>query len=82
VKSKQRKTIHRKEYDTLIEKLISARKELNLTQKEVGDELGWRQDYISKLEAKQRRLDVLELHDLAKIYKKDILYFISHLDIQ
>ncbi len=72
------KTIYREEYDILIKKLINARKECNLTQKQVGEKLGWRQDYISKLEAKQRRLDVLELHDLAKIYNKDILYFISH----
>jgi len=80
VKIKPLKTIHRSEYDVLITKLISARKECDLTQKEVGDKLGWRQDYISKLEAKQRRLDILELHDLAKIYNKDITFFISHLE--
>jgi transcriptional regulator with XRE-family HTH domain len=77
VKTKPKKTIHRKEYDNLISKLILARKESNLTQKQVGDKLGWRQDYISKLEAKQRRLDILELLDLAKIYNKDINYFIT-----
>ena len=80
MKIKPLKTIHRPEYDVLITKLISARKECDLTQKEVGDKLGWRQDYISKLEAKQRRLDILELHDLAKIYNKDITFFISHLE--
>jgi len=80
VKTKPIKTIHRPEYDVLIKKLISVRKECGLTQKEIGDKLGWRQDYISKLEAKQRRLDILELHDLAKIYNKDITFFISHLE--
>ena len=79
VKSKPLKTIHRKEYEALIEKLINARKECNLTQKQAGDKLGWRQDYISKLESKQRRVDILELYDLANIYKKDITHFISHL---
>ena len=79
MKTKSLKTIHRDEYDVLINKLIAARKDCNLTQKEVGDQLGWRQDYISKLEAKQRRIDIIELNDLAKIYKKDLSYFISHL---
>lgn len=79
MKTKALKTIHRNEYDILISKLIAARKECNFTQKEVGEHLGWRQDYVSKLEAKQRRLDIIELNDLAKIYKKDLSYFISHL---
>ena len=80
MKKKPQKTIYRKEYDTLIQKLIDTRKECNLTQQQVGDKLGWRQDYISKLESKQRRIDIIELSDLAKIYKKDIHFFISHIE--
>ncbi|MDR3237206.1 MAG: helix-turn-helix transcriptional regulator [Spirochaetia bacterium] len=78
MKGKYIKTIFRDDYSILIQKLIIVRKECKLTQQEVADSLGWRQDYISKLEAKQRRLDILELHDLAKIYNKDINFFISH----
>jgi len=72
-------TIHRKEYGILIDKLIKARKDAGLTQAQAADLLGWRQDYISKLESKQRRVDVIELADFAKIYKKPIDFFIDHL---
>ncbi|MES0488444.1 MAG: helix-turn-helix transcriptional regulator [Leptospirales bacterium] len=67
--------MHQKEYGLLIDKLIQARLEAGLTQEEAGKKLGWRQDYISKLESKQRRLDVIELADFAKIYKKPLEYF-------
>jgi transcriptional regulator with XRE-family HTH domain len=72
-------TIHRPEYKVLIEKLIKARKEADLTQEEAADKLGWRQDYISKLENRQRRLDVIELADFAKAYGKPLEWFTEHL---
>lgn len=79
MKVKSQKTIFRPEYKILIEKLIKARKDSKLTQKEIADKLGWRQDYISKIESIQRRIDVIELIDLAKILNKKIEFFISHI---
>jgi len=76
---KKYNTIYRKEYSILIDKLIAARNEAGLTQIQVAEKIGWRQDYISKLESKQRRIDIIELYDFAKIYNKPMSYFIDHL---
>ena len=38
---------------------------------------GKTQPHISKIEAGQRRLDITQIKEFAKIYKKDINYFIK-----
>jgi transcriptional regulator with XRE-family HTH domain len=65
-------SIHSKEYKELIKRLVKARKEAGLTQKEVAKKLKQHQSYISKIETCQRRVDVLELKKLAKTYKIQI----------
>ena len=63
------KTIYSPEYIELIDILASERKRLDLSQAEVAEQLGLRQTDISKIENKERRLDVLELKKLLKIYR-------------
>ena len=64
-------------YRRLTKKLRLARLEAKLTQVQAGKKLRKPQAYISKIERGERGVDALELADLAKIYKKDIIYFIS-----
>ncbi|MBT5016809.1 helix-turn-helix transcriptional regulator [Candidatus Peregrinibacteria bacterium] len=61
-------SIHDKEYRKLIKRLIKARKEAGLTQKEVARKLDQPQSFISKVETCQRRLDVIELKRFASLY--------------
>lgn len=70
------RTIRTKEYAVLIEKLIKARHEASLRQIDVAKLFSRPQSFISRVEAGEYRLDVLELKRLAKIYKKPIGYFI------
>ncbi|MBU2530022.1 MAG: helix-turn-helix transcriptional regulator [Elusimicrobia bacterium] len=70
------KTLYSKEHKDLVEKLKKARIELGLDQKQVAKLLNKTQSYISKIESGQRRIDVLKLKELAKIYKKSIDFFI------
>jgi len=60
----------------LVEQLKKARLEAGLDQKEVAQILGCTQSYVSKIESGQRRIDVFQLKDFAKIYKKDLDYFV------
>lgn len=71
------KSIHSKDYRNIIERLKKARFDAGLKQKDVALKLKKPQSYISKIERGERRIDVTELKDLAKIYKKDINYFIK-----
>ena len=70
------KSIYSKEYKNVIEKLKKARFEAGLKQEEVAKKLKKPQSYISKIERGERRIDVAELKELAKIYKRDINFFI------
>ena len=70
------KSIYSKDYRNVIEKLKKARLDAALKQSEVAQKLKKPQSYISKIERGERRIDIAELKELAKIYKKDITYFI------
>lgn len=69
-------SIHSKEYRELINRLIKARKDAGLTQVEVSKILKKPQSYLSKIETAQRRIDILEIKALAKIYKADISHIV------
>lgn len=68
---------YRAKYQKLIDRLRQARLETGLTQVTVGKRLKKPQAYISKIARGERRLDVVELEELSKSYKKDITYFIQ-----
>lgn len=71
------KTIYSKDHKFLIEKLKKARKEVGLDQIQVAKRLGKTQSYVSKCESGQRRLDIVQLKEFAKIYKKPLNFFIK-----
>ncbi|OGY64161.1 MAG: hypothetical protein A3B92_01305 [Candidatus Harrisonbacteria bacterium RIFCSPHIGHO2_02_FULL_42_16] len=71
------KSIRTKEYQNFAEKLKKTRLEAGLTQVQVSKKLKRPQSYISKAEAGEQRLDVVELKKFAMLYKKDIHYFIK-----
>ena len=70
------KSIRTKEYQSFTEKLRKARLQAGLTQIQVSKKLRRPQSYISKSEAGEQRLDIVELGKFARLYKKDINYFI------
>lgn len=71
------KTIYTKTYARLIVKLKKARKEAKLNQLAVAKKLKRTQSYVSKIESGQSRLDIIQLKEIGKIYKKTLDYFIK-----
>jgi transcriptional regulator with XRE-family HTH domain len=71
------KTIYSKEHRILVERLKRARKEAGLDQEAVAKLLGVSQSHISKMESGQRRIDIVQLKRFAKVYRKQIYYFIN-----
>jgi len=71
------KAIYSKDHKYIVEQLKKARQEADLEQAEVAKLLDKTQSHISKVEAGQRRIDIVALKEFAKIYKKDISFFIK-----
>lgn len=71
------KAIYSKDHKYIVGQLKKTRREADLEQTEVAKLLGKTQSYISKVEAGQRRIDIVTLKEFAKIYKKDINFFVK-----
>lgn len=71
------KTIYSKDHKFLTEQLKKARIEAGFDQEKAAKQLGKTQSYISKIEAGQRRVDVVQLKEFAKAYKKSLDFFIK-----
>lgn len=71
------RSIRTKEYQDFAEKLRKARLDAGLTQVEAAKKLKRPQSYISKSEAGEQRLDIVEIRKFATLYKKDVGYFVK-----
>lgn len=72
---KARTTKFQDAYDTLLERLVTARQKAGLTQHEVSALMGRSPNFMTRCESGDRSIDVMELLELAQIYKKPIGHF-------
>ena len=70
-------SIYSKDHKTLVAKIRKARTDAGLDQKHAAQLMGTSQSNISKIESGQRRVNVLQLKELARVYKKRLSYFID-----
>jgi transcriptional regulator with XRE-family HTH domain len=64
-------------YDSILLKLIRAREEAGLNQRQVSEGLGFSHSFLSKCETGERRIDIIELLQLAKLYGKPASFFLG-----
>ena len=67
--------MHTKRYKAFLARLRKAREEARLTQVQVAKLLGRSQTWISNAELGERRVDFVELEDLAAAYKRPLEWF-------
>jgi transcriptional regulator with XRE-family HTH domain len=67
-------TRHPERYRRLLLRLREARSAAGLSQEKAAA-LGARQKYISKVETGERRIDPIELQELADLYGKPLQFF-------
>lgn len=72
-----KKSNQTKEYAVFVGRLKSARLEAGFTQEQAAKKIDRPQSHISNVESGQQRVDIIELQRFAKIYKKDINYFLK-----
>jgi transcriptional regulator with XRE-family HTH domain len=68
-------SIYSREYRLIIERLRNVRLEAGLTQVQAAQKLRKPQSYVSKIERGERRLDVVELQQFLKVYRKGLCDF-------
>jgi transcriptional regulator with XRE-family HTH domain len=68
---------YQKLHQTITHRLVRAREEANLTQKQVAETAILSQSELSKLENGQRQIDFIVIISLARLYDKDLYFFIS-----
>ncbi|NUN07190.1 MAG: helix-turn-helix domain-containing protein [Bdellovibrio sp.] len=77
-----KKSQHSKLYKHLLQELKTCRKNADLTQVQAAEALGKHAPFISKIESGERRLDVIELAELCKIYDVKALSLLKKIGIE
>ncbi len=67
---------HSTAYRRFLVRLREARIRARLTQADVARRLRKPQSFVSKCESGERRVDVVELHDLSRMYHKPLSWFL------
>lgn len=68
---------YQRAYQAFLKRLIRARQDAGLLQGEVARRIGKSHSFISKCELGERRLDIIELQQIAKIYGRTVNYFLG-----
>ena len=63
-------------YRQFLARLKQARKEAGLTQIDVAKRLRKPQSFVSRCETGERRVDAIELEDLARLYGRGVRFFL------
>ena len=71
------KSAQTKDYADFALRLRKARLDAGLTQVQVAKKLKRPQSHVSNIESGQQRVDVVELKRFAKLYGKEVGYFIK-----
>jgi transcriptional regulator with XRE-family HTH domain len=66
------KSTYTEAYQKLLVEIVAARKASGMTQAELAAGLGRPQSYVSKIETGERRVDVVELVEIAKRINLDV----------
>lgn len=74
------KSIHKPEYQTLLEMLIEIRTKAGLKQAELAALLGRSQSYVSDVERGGRRLDLLQLREYCVACNQDLTAFVRRFE--
>jgi transcriptional regulator with XRE-family HTH domain len=62
-------------YARILKRLIEAREDAGLNQRDVSARMGHSHSFLSKCETGDRRIDVMELLQSAEIYGKPLQFF-------
>lgn len=74
------KSVFTPAYQVLLEELIAARREQQVTQVELAHRLGKPQQWVSSVETGVRRIDLIELFAIARALSVDGVALVSRIE--
>lgn len=74
------KTIYTREYAAVLRLLRDARKASGLTQVQIAAALGQSQSFVSKIELGDRRLDIIQLRTVLRLFGVPLGEFVQNLE--
>lgn len=74
------KSIHKPEYQTLLDLLVEIRNKAGLKQAELAELLERSQSYVSDVERGGRRLDLLQLREYCQACGQDLVSFVRRFE--
>jgi ribosome-binding protein aMBF1 (putative translation factor) len=77
IRTAVKRIAYRDKYRSFLSRLKNARVEAGMTQVAVARQLARPQSFVSKCESGERRVDVVELQEFARLYSKPLSFFIS-----
>lgn len=77
---KLKKSIHERDYHSVLSLLRQYREANNLTQTQLAEKIGADQTFISKIETGERRIDILELRVICSALGISLLDFVKNLE--
>lgn len=69
-------SVHSPAYQFMLRRLRQARQKAELTQSQVAERLGRSQSFVSKIESGERKIDPIELLELARVYGHGVDFFL------
>jgi transcriptional regulator with XRE-family HTH domain len=66
------RSLYSRAYKVLRKHLVAARHSAGMSQQGLADKLGRHQSYVAKYEGGERRIDVVELAEIASVLKLDL----------
>lgn len=75
------KSRHTPQYERLLKALREARRKAGITQVEAAQRLGRPQSFVAKIENGERRVDVVELAQICRVYDRGFVSFVRSLDL-
>jgi transcriptional regulator with XRE-family HTH domain len=74
-----RKSAHTRAYKVLCDRLVAARNAAGLTQHQLADKIGRPQSFVAKYEGGERRIDLIELLQIADLLGVDPLRIVREI---
>jgi transcriptional regulator with XRE-family HTH domain len=76
------KSIYTREYGAMLRVLRQARKDAGLTQVQLAKKLRLTQSFVTKVECGDRRLDVIQLRTICRLFGMSLRDFVDRLEAE